>query len=419
MSVSEEPETVEKPQVEVPEIPHDVEEPAPTSTKTCPTSPKVTPALASRGGREVSTTILYVGGLESTVTDDTLEKLFSPHGDLVKVNILADKNSPGQSFAFVEFGKDEDAQTCYESMTKDKLVIEGKSVVINWAYQSQQSKQNPDSINIFVGDLSTEINDEQLKDCFNEYPSVIQAHVMWDMQTGHSRGYGFVSFADRFEAEDALLKMNGKVIAGRAIRLNWAHKQQRGPNNHHHNNNSNAGNNNQNNNNNNSNNSYNGHTNRYRHGGVPGHHQASSPQTTPFYQQASTPPIISQQTFDAVARKSPTWQTTVYVGNISHFSTQAELFQLVQNFGFVVDFKMYADRGCAFVKYDSHERATLAILQMQGCIVGGRPLKLGWGRERAHHHNNHNHNHQHPHQSNGQMPMNGNVNGYQNFGYGQ
>ena len=73
-------------------------------------------------------------------------------------------------------------------------------------------------IQIFVGDLSPEVNDEGLRNAFSKFESLKQAHVMWDMQTSRSRGYGFVTFGNQSDAELALQTMNGEWLCGRAIR---------------------------------------------------------------------------------------------------------------------------------------------------------------------------------------------------------
>jgi RNA recognition motif-containing protein len=44
---------------------------------------------------------------------------------------------------------------------------------------------------------------------------------------------------------------------------------------------------------------------------------------------------------------------------------------------------MQADRGFAFVKLDTHEHAAMAICQLQGVTVQGRPIKCSWGKDRA------------------------------------
>lgn len=80
----------------------------------------------------------------------------------------------------------------------------------------------PELYNVFVGDLSSDVNDEYLAKAFASFGSMIEAHVMWDMTTGRSRGYGFVTFQEHQDALRAIQAMNGEWLGSRAIRCNWA-----------------------------------------------------------------------------------------------------------------------------------------------------------------------------------------------------
>lgn len=48
---------------------------------------------------------------------------------------------------------------------------------------------------------------------------------MWDQTTGKSRGFGFVAFRERADAEQAIATMNGEWLGSRAIRCNWANQK--------------------------------------------------------------------------------------------------------------------------------------------------------------------------------------------------
>lgn len=78
---------------------------------------------------------------------------------------------------------------------------------------------------VFVGDLSPEVNDEILRKTFSAFPSLSDARVMWDMNSGKSRGYGFLAFRDRADADQAIATMNGEWLGSRAIRVNWANQK--------------------------------------------------------------------------------------------------------------------------------------------------------------------------------------------------
>lgn len=362
--------------------------------------PDSTPASAVEGGREVSKKILYVGGLHKSVSEDMLKDLFSVAGPIQSVKILNDKNRPGFHYAFIDFESTQSADMALHTL--NGRIINNSEIKINWAFQSStiNTAAHPDepTFNIFVGDLSPEVDDETLANAFSQFQTLKQAHVMWDMQTSRSRGYGFVTFGQQSDAELALQTMNGEWINGRAIRCNWASHKQPKPQNGY---------------------NYKGinrpqhiypNQNRYRlyNNVMPqmnGHNSPNEyPQQQPPLPNAMSPvngvpngnlagngvppapqaniPVMSPQSYDIVLRQTPSWQTTVYLGNIAHYTQQADLIPLLQNFGFIVDFKFHPERGCAFVKYDSHERAALAIVQLAGFNINGRPLKCGWGKDR-------------------------------------
>ena len=86
--------------------------------------------------------------------------------------------------------------------------------------------------------------------------------------------------------------------------------------------------------------------------------------------------------YDVVVSQTPVFNTTVYVGNLIPYTTQADLIPLFQGYGYIVEIRMQADRGFAFVKLDSHENAAMAIVQLQGQLVHGRPVKCSWGKDR-------------------------------------
>lgn len=71
---------------------------------------------------------------------------------------------------------------------------------------------------ILVEDLSNEVNNEMLLQAFSAFGSVTEARVTWDTETDRSRGYGFVAFKERSDAEKALSGMDREWLGGRAIR---------------------------------------------------------------------------------------------------------------------------------------------------------------------------------------------------------
>lgn len=91
---------------------------------------------------------------------------------------------------------------------------------------------------------------------------------------------------------------------------------------------------------------------------------------------------VTPQSYEVVASSAPVYNSTIYVGNLVPYVTQADLIPMFQGFGYIHEIRTQADRGFAFVKLDTHENAAKAIVNLNGQIVHGRQLKCSWGKDR-------------------------------------
>ncbi len=82
-------------------------------------------------------------------------------------------------------------------------------------------------MNIYVGNLSYRVNDEELRKAFSAYGEVKSATIIKDRATGNSKGFGFVEMPNNEEANAAMNGLNGKELGGRALRINEAKPQER------------------------------------------------------------------------------------------------------------------------------------------------------------------------------------------------
>jgi RNA recognition motif-containing protein len=80
---------------------------------------------------------------------------------------------------------------------------------------------------LFVGGLAWATDDQSLGDAFSAHGEVTEARVISDRETGRSRGFGFVTFADASAASAAIDAMNGQNLDGRTIRVNFAEDKPR------------------------------------------------------------------------------------------------------------------------------------------------------------------------------------------------
>lgn len=75
---------------------------------------------------------------------------------------------------------------------------------------------------LYVGNLSYQTDDGELKELFGQFGSVESVSVMRDMATGRARGFAFVEMATDEAAQTAATKLNGRELGGRTIVVNEA-----------------------------------------------------------------------------------------------------------------------------------------------------------------------------------------------------
>jgi len=259
---------------------------------------------------------------------------------------------------FVEYYELRAAETALQTLNGRKIF--DLEIKCNWAYQNQASQNKEDLTghnHLFVGDLPPEVTDEVLRKTFSAFGSLSDCRVMWDPATAKSRGYGFLAFREKADAEQAIATMNGEWLGSRAIRVNWANSKsggEGGPA-----------------------------TGGGGGGGGGGSGGARDGQSGGGAGGGGGAGYGTATSYEAVVAQTPSFNSTIYVGNLVPYATQADLIPLFQGFGYLVEIRMQSDRGFAFVKLDSHQSAAQAIVNLQGALVHGRGIKLSWGKDRV------------------------------------
>jgi len=77
-------------------------------------------------------------------------------------------------------------------------------------------------VNIYVGNLSHQTTEDDLRQAFEAFGQVESANIIKDRFSGESRGFGFVEIPSKQEAQKAIEEMNGKDLMGRAVNVNEA-----------------------------------------------------------------------------------------------------------------------------------------------------------------------------------------------------
>jgi len=283
---------------------------------------------------------LYIGKLSSTVKEDLLQHICNSmcEGLVKSCKIIHDPTNP-DPYAFVEFLTNPAAAQALLAL--NGRVIEGKAIKVNWA----TSPKNPNAQNgvggkkkpkqaltdpsaelfvVFVGDLSPEIDNDTLKEAFSTFGTVTDCRVVTDLNTGKSKGYGFVTFASKAEAEKGIQEMNGVFLGNRHIRTNWATRKP---------------------------------------GPVP-----SKP--------------APKLDYDDVFKQSSETNTTVYCGNLPNEALTEELLRgAFSPFGSILEIRVFKEKGYGFIRFGDKASACKAICEMHNKEVSGHPCKCAWGRE--------------------------------------
>ncbi|XP_020253305.1 31 kDa ribonucleoprotein, chloroplastic-like [Asparagus officinalis] len=110
--------------------------------------------------------------------------------------------------------------------------VNGRLLTVNKAAPRGARPERParefePSFRIYVGNLPWQVDDARLEQVFSEHGKVLSGRVVYDRETGRSRGFGFVTMATQTEVDDAIAALDGQDLDGRAIRVNVAEERPR------------------------------------------------------------------------------------------------------------------------------------------------------------------------------------------------
>ncbi|XP_054655385.1 nucleolysin TIAR isoform X2 [Dunckerocampus dactyliophorus] len=154
----------------------------------------------------------------------------------------------------------------------------------------------------------------------------IDARVVKDLATCKSKGYGFVSFYNKLDAENAIVHMGGQWLGGRQIRTNWATRKPPAP-------------------------------------------------------KTSQDNGSKQLRFDDVVSQSSPQNCTVYCGGIQSGLSDQLMRQTFSPFGQIMEIRVFPEKGYSFIRFSSHDSAAHAIVSVNGTVIEGHIVKCYWGKE--------------------------------------
>ncbi|KAL9269044.1 Polyadenylate-binding protein RBP47B'-like protein [Drosera capensis] len=290
---------------------------------------------------------LWIGDLQYWVEEQYLHSWFAPTGEVVSIKIIRNKiTGQPEGYGFIEFSSHAAAERVLQTYNGTLMPGTEQLFRLNWASFGIGEKR-PDAgpeHSIFVGDLAPDVTDYLLQETFRvHFPSVRGAKVVTDPNTGRSKGYGFVKFADEMERNRAMTEMNGMYCSSRPMRISAATPK--------------------------------------KTSGVQQHVAVKAAiYPAPAYVVPSVPvPALPA----AVPADNDLTNTTLFVGNLDPNISEEELRQYCLQFGEIVYVKIPASKGCGFVQFATRSSAEEAMQRLQGTLVGQQVVRVSWGKNAA------------------------------------
>ena len=181
---------------------------------------------------------IFVGNLPFSVDSAALAGLFESAGNVEMVEVIYDKVSGrSRGFGFVTMSSVEEVEEAVRKFNGYEL--DGRALRVNSGPPPPRREESSfggrggggrsfDNTNrVYVGNLAWSVDNLALETLFREQGNVVEAKVVYDRESGRSRGFGFVTYSSADEVNSAIDSLNGVDLDGRNIRVSVAEAPQR------------------------------------------------------------------------------------------------------------------------------------------------------------------------------------------------
>ncbi|NWX92354.1 PABP4 protein, partial [Nothoprocta pentlandii] len=263
---------------------------------------------------------VFIKNLDKSIDNKALYDTFSAFGNILSCKVVCDENG-SKGYAFVHFETQDAADRAIEKM--NGMLLNDRKVFVG-RFKSRKEREAElgakakEFTNVYIKNFGDDMDDERLKELFSKYGKTLSVKVMTDT-TGKSKGFGFVSFEKHEDANKAVEEMNGKDVNGKMVFVGRAQKK--------------------------------------------------------VERQAELKRKFEQLKQERLSRYQG---VNLYIKNLDDTIDDEKLRKEFSPFGSITSAKVMLEdgrsKGFGFVCFSSPEEATKAVTEMNGRIVGSKPL---------------------------------------------
>ncbi|XP_068124878.1 polyadenylate-binding protein 4 isoform X2 [Hyperolius riggenbachi] len=263
---------------------------------------------------------VFIKNLDKSIDNKALYDTFSAFGNILSCKVVCDENG-SKGYAFVHFETQDAADRAIEKMNgmllNDRKVFVGR-FKCRREREAELGAKAKEFTNVYIKNFGEDMDDERLKETFSKYGKTLSVKVMTD-PSGKSKGFGFVSFEKHEDANKAVDDMNGKDVNGKVMFVGRAQKK--------------------------------------------------------VERQAELKRRFEQLKQERISRYQG---VNLYIKNLDDTIDDEKLRKEFSPFGSITSAKVMLEdgrsKGFGFVCFSSPEEATKAVTEMNGRIVGSKPL---------------------------------------------
>lgn len=161
---------------------------------------------------------VFIKNLDKTIDNKAMYDTFSAFGNILSCKVATDETGQSKGYGFVHFETEEAANLSIERVN-GMLLNEKKVYVGRFIPRKEREKELGEKAklytNVYVKNFGDELNDETLYEMFKAFGDITSHRVM--TKDGKSRGFGFVAYDNADAAEDAVKALNGKKLGDEKV----------------------------------------------------------------------------------------------------------------------------------------------------------------------------------------------------------